>query len=752
MAANVAGTSQRRLEGRSKVTGATQYTADLRIPGLAYTALLLSPHAHARISSIDLGAARSAPGVILAVGGRDLPHLHAGEQDQPLARDRAVYAGQPVAAVVAETRDQAEDAIALIEIEWEALPAILDPLEAARPDAQPVLGDVGGEAADAGAHGISAGGEEVGDEKAPNVTSQVRRALGDAHSALASAKASVAATYFVPGVHQGFIETHIAAARAEPGGGFTIWTSTQGQFLTRRQTAEMLGIPVSSIRVVPLTVGGGFGGKVLLLEPLATLLAERARRPVLVELTRTQEFLSGRGGPGAVIDVKLAADDQGVLTAGWVRAHIDDGAGPGGLGGFLPNFFASYRIPNLDYAGYDVTTNKTPVAAYRAPGAPHAHFALESALDDLARELQIDPLELRLKNAVREGDARPDGSRYPAIGLVECLERARRHPLYTAPKADGEGVGVAAGSWGGGREPAAAFCRVESDGSLALQLGSIDISGTDTGLAMIAAETFGVRLEKVHIETADTGAAPYAGMAGGSKIIYTVGPAVVQAAAEAKRQLLEIAAEELEAAPEDLVIEDGLVAVRGVPSRSKGIGELALLGAQFGGRYPPVLGQGRAAVTQQSPMFTVHIARVRVDPDSGDWRLTGYAAIQDVGKAINPPEVEGQIHGGALQGLGRALGEELRYDSEGQLRTATFADYPLPSIDQAPETAVELVEVPSPFGPLGAKGVGEPPAVPGPAAVANAIRDACGVRLTRLPIGPEDVWRALSPPLSTERG
>lgn len=745
MPVSLVGSPQRRLEGRAKVTGATTYTADLRIPGLAYTALLLSPHASARIASIDTSAARAAPGVLLAVGGADLPHLHAGEQDQPLARGRAVFAGQPVAAVVAESREQAEDALALIEIEWEPLPALLDPLEAARPDARPVLDEAGGEAADAGAHGISAGGEEVNEEKPANVTSQVRRELGDAHAALASAKATAGGAYWVPGVHQGFLETHLAAARAEPGGGFTIWTSTQGQFLTRRQTAEMLGQPVSAIRVVPLTVGGGFGGKVLLLEPLAALLAQLAGRPVLVELTRTQEFLSGRGGPGAVIDLKLGADAEGVLTAGWVRAHIDDGAGAGGLGGFLPNFFASYRIPNLDYAGYDVATNKTPVAAYRAPGAPHAHFALESALDDLARELQVDPIELRLKNAVREGDARPDGSRYPAIGLVECLERARQHPLYKAPRAEGEGVGVAVGSWGGGREPAAALCRVESDGSLHVQLGSIDISGTDTGLAMIAAESFGVGLEKVRIDSADTSAAPYAGMAGGSKIIYTVGPAVVQAAAEAKRQLLEIAAEELEAAPADLVIEDGQVAVRGVPSRSKGIGELALLGAQFGGRYPPVLGQGRAAITKQSPMFTVHIARVRVDRETGDWRLTGYAAIQDVGKAINPPEIEGQVHGGALQGLGRALGEELRYDAEGQLRTATFADYPLPTIDQAPDTAVELVEVPSPYGPLGAKGVGEPPAVPGPAAVANAIRDACGVRLTRLPIGPEDVWRALNP-------
>jgi len=261
----------------------------------------------------------------------------------------------------------------------------------------------------------------------------------------------------------------------------------------------------------------------------------------------------------------------------------------------------------------------------------------------------------------------------------------------------------------------------------------VDISGTDTTLAMIAAETFGVALERVRVESGNTATAPYAGMAGGSKIIYTVGPAVQQAAAEARRQLLDIAAEELEAAVEDLVIEDGEVRVAGVPGRALGIGHLAHLGAQFMGRYAPVLGQGRHVVTKQSPMFTVHLARVRVDRETGEWRLTSYAAIQDVGKALNPPEVAGQVHGGAAQSMGRALGEELAWDADGQLRTASFVDYALPTIDQVPEIGVELLEIPSLFGPFGAKGVGEPPAVPGPAAVANAIQAACGIRLTELP-------------------
>jgi CO/xanthine dehydrogenase Mo-binding subunit len=275
---------------------------------------------------------------------------------------------------------------------------------------------------------------------------------------------------------------------------------------------------------------------------------------------------------------------------------------------------------------------------------------------------------------------------------------------------------------------------VDSDGFLTLQLGSVDISGTNTTLAMIAAETFGIDLERVRVHSGDTASAPYAGMAGGSKIIYTVGPAVQQAAAEARRQLLEIAAEELEASPEDLVVRDGEVGVSGVPGRSISIGHLAGLANQFGGRYAPVQGIGRAAITQQSPQFTVHIARVRCDRETGGWNLTGYAAIQDVGRALNPPEVVGQVHGGAVQALGRVLGEEMRYDSQGQLRNATFVDYMLPSADQVPDIEVELVEVPSAVGPFGAKGVGEPPAVPGPAAVANAIAAATGVRVTELPV------------------
>ena len=318
--------------------------------------------------------------------------------------------------------------------------------------------------------------------------------------------------------------------------------------------------------------------------------------------------------------------------------------------------------------------------------------------------------------------------------MVEVLEAARAHPLYSAPLAEGEAVGVALGAWGGARSPAAAGCRVEPDGTLAVLVGSPDISGSATGLALIAAEAFGIPPDMVRVDVGDTGVAPHGPMAAGSQVTYSVGGAVYEAALEARRQLFEIATEELEAAPEDLDIVDGRVAVKGVPERFVEITKLVAMSTEFMGRFRPIQATGRSAVQSASPAFTVHIARVKTDPSTGAFDLTGYAAIQDVGRAINPPEVLGQVHGGAAQSLGRALGEQLFYDGAGQLRTGSFLDYDLPTADQLPLIDVQLVEVPSAVGPLGAKGVGEPPAIPGPAALANAIARATGIRIREVPI------------------
>ena len=725
----------RRKEGRGKVDGSTRFTADLDLPGLAHVQLVLSHLPSARIRGIDVSAARSAPGVLAVVTGADLPDVEAAGPDKPLAVERVFYAGQPVAAIIAESEAAASDAAALVEVDFEPLPFVADPEGAMRGESPLVL-EAGADGAegDASMHGAATESESEPVQRPRNVSSVANFKRGDVAAGLAASDTVIKATYRIAGVHHGFIEPHVSMVRPEPDGGATIWAPTQGPFAVRDEIVKVLDAAPHEVRVISMPVGGGFGGKVMLLETLLVLLARKVRRPLRLALSRQQEFQLGHPAPAAQIELELGAKRDGTLVALRARYHYDNGATGGWHAGITGSFLAgTYRIPNFDVTGFEVATNKTPTDAYRGPGGPQAYFALESAMDELAVSLELDPIELRLHNASREGDTNADGSSWPRIAMVECLEEARRHPLYTTPVGNGEGVGVALACWGGARSPAAAGCRVEPDGSVSILIGSPDISGSSTGLAMIAAEAFGISPEKVRVVIGDTSFAPQSPMAAGSQVTYSVGGAVWEAALEARRQLLEVATEELEAAPEDLDIVDGRVTVKGVPDRFVEITRLVALSTEFMGRHRPINATGRSAVQSASPAFTVHIARVRTDPETGAFRLTGYAAIQDVGRAINPPEVRGQIHGGSVQSIGRALGEQLFYE-EGQLRSGSFLDYELPSADQVPEIDVVLVEVPSPVGPLGAKGVGEPPAIPGPAALTNALARATGVRVREVPV------------------
>jgi CO/xanthine dehydrogenase Mo-binding subunit len=728
----------RRQEGRGKVDGSTRFTADLDLPGLLHVQLVLSHLPSARVRGIDTGAARSAPGVVDVVSGADLPEVEAGGPDKPLAIDRVFYAGQPLVAVIAQTEAAAADAAALVVVDLDELPVVAGPDQAMKSDAPQVLeADAEGSEGDASMHGAATESESESEsvERPRNVSSVATYKRGDAAKGLTNADVIVKATYRLAGVHHSFIEPHVSVVRPEPGGGVTIWAPTQGPFAVRDEIAKVIDSAPHEVRVISMPVGGGFGGKVMLLETLLVLLARRVRRPVRLALTRQQEFLLGHPAPAARFDLELGAKRDGTLVALRARYDYDNGASGGWHAGITGSFLGgTYRIPNFEITGLEVSTNKTPADAYRAPGAPQAYFALESAMDELAIQLGLDPIELRLRNASREGDPNADEEPWPRIAMVECLEAARRHPMYTAPTGAGEGVGVALGSWGGARSPAAAGCRIEPDGTVSILIGSPDISGSSTGLALIAAEAFGIAPEKVRVTVGDTSYAPQGPMAAGSQVTYSVGGAVYEAALEARRQLLEIATEELEAAPEDLEIVDGRVTVKGVPDRFVEITRLVAMSTEFMGRHRPISTMGRSAVQRASPAFTVHIARVRTDPETGAFQLTGYAAIQDVGRAINPPETEGQMHGGSVQSLGRGLGEQLFYDSDGQLRSGSFLDYDLPSIDQVPMIDAVLVEVPSPVGPLGAKGVGEPPAIPGAAALANALARATGIRVRDVPI------------------
>ncbi len=734
----------RRQEGREKVAGSTRFTADLELPGLLHVQLVLSHLPSARIRGIDVTAARLAPGVVDVVVGADLPVVGAAGPEKPLALERVFYSGQPVVAVIAESEMAAADAAALVEVDFEDLPAVANPEQAMREDAPEVL-EAGAEGSegDASMHGAATEAESEPVARPRNVSSVATFKRGDVDAGLASADAIVKETYRIAGVHHSFIEPHVCVVRPEPGGGVTIWAPTQGPFILRDEIAKLLDLAPHQVRVVPMPVGGGFGGKVMLLETLLVLLARRVRRPLRLALTRQQEFMLGRPAPAARFDIELGARRDGTLVALRARYDYDNGATGGWHAGITGSFLGgTYRIPNFNITGYEVATNKTPVDAYRAPGAPQAYFALESAMDELATKLGMDPIELRMHNASREGDPTADESPWPRIAMVECLEAARLHPLYTAALGPGEGVGVGLASWGGARSPGAAGCRVEPDGTVSILIGSPDISGSATGLAMIAAEAFGISAEKVRVNVGDTAVAPQGPMAAGSQVTYSLGGAVYEAALEARRQLLEIATEELEAAPEDLDIVDGRVTVKGVPERFVEITKLVALSTEFMGKHRPINAMGRSAVQSASPAFTVHIARVRTDRETGAFELIGYAAIQDVGRAINPPELTGQVHGGAVQSLGRALGEELVYDTDGQLRSGSFLDYQIPTADQVPAIDVVLLEIPSPVGPLGAKGAGEPPAIPGPAALANALAHATGIRVRDVPIDRSVLVRA----------
>jgi CO/xanthine dehydrogenase Mo-binding subunit len=733
---SVIGQGIRRQEGREKVTGATRFTADLELAGLLHVQLVLSHLPSARIRSIDTTAAKAAPGVVAVVTGADLPEVEAGGPDKPLAVERIFYTGQPVVAVIAESESAALDAANLVDVDYDPLPIVVDP-ELAMHDESPEVLEAGDSESDedASMHGAATEAESEPVQRPRNVSGVASFRRGDVNAGLARSEVVIKETYQLAGVHQGFIEPHVAVVRPEPDGGVTIWAPTQGPFSVRDSIAELLDLPPHAVRVVPMPVGGGFGGKVMLLEGLLVLLAMHVGRPLRLALTRQQEFVVGRPAPAAHFDLELGAMRDGTLVALRARYRFDNGATGGWHAGITGSFLGgTYRIPNFEITGYEVATNKTPIDAYRAPGAPQAYFALESAMDELSARLEIDPIELRLRNASREGDPAADGNPWPRIAMVECLEEARRHPLYTAPLAAGEGVGVALGSWGGARSPSAAGCRVEPDGTLSVHIGTPDISGSSTGLAVIAAEAFGIAPQRVRVQVDDTSVAAHSATAAGSQVTYSLGGAVYEAALEARRQLLEIATDELEAAPEDLEIVDGMVAVKGVPERFVDITRLVAISTEFMGRYRPIQASGRSAVQSASPTFSVHIARVRTDAQTGAFALTGYAAIQDVGRAINPPEIEGQVHGGAAQSLGRALGEQLAYDGDGQLRTGSFLDYDMPTVDQLPTIDVRLLEIPSPVGPLGAKGVGEPPAIPGTAALANALARATGVRVRQVPI------------------
>ena len=746
------GQSRPLIDGRAKVTGATRFTADMNLPGLLHARFVASLHAHANIRAIEASRAMAIPGVVAVLTSKDMPDIAPSSRSRLLlARGRAIFVGQPVAMVLATSEAAAEDGAGQVVVDYEPLPAAMTIDEALAENAPLVWPEgVPSGTGSGGAHGADSGGGHKAEQKRNNIANQKAYKRGDVTAGFAEADIILERTFTTPMVHQSAVEPHSIMAEPNPiTGGVTVWASTQDQFGVRKEVARVLGLSESDVRVVGVAVGGGFGGKNGLYEPLVAAAAQAVDRPVRLTLTRMEEMAAANPAPPARLHLRLGAKREGTLTALSAEVHLDDGCYSFDLAGFLASMVGSfYRVPNFDLRGTDVLTFKSSVGPYRAPGAPSVIFALDSMMDELAQKLSRDPIELRLQNAARSGDLMADDDPWPSIGMVAVLEALRQHPAWQTRdrvRVGGRGVGVAVGGWPGGTEPAAAACKLNRDGLIQIHVGSIDLNGTATGFTLMAAEAFGIAPEKVRVVVSDTDTAPYSGASAGSKVTYTTGAAVVMAAQEARRQVLAIAAEELEAAVEDLEIVDGAVQVRGVPGRAIKLSDIARKTMQFSGKYAPVYGQGRVAQTETAPAFSAQLAEVEVDGETGEVRLHKLIVVQDVGRAINPLAIRGQMMGGATQGIGWALYEQMVYDVNGQLLTGSWMDYAIPNIVQAPIVAETIiVEVPSENGPYGARGVGEAPVVPTAAAIANAIADAAGgARLTDLPMTAPRVLAAL---------
>jgi CO/xanthine dehydrogenase Mo-binding subunit len=738
-------------DGPAKVTGSLRFTPDLNMPGLLHARFLTSSHAHANIRSIDKSAALNVPGVVAVLTAEDLPDIVPSSRSRlMLARERVIFAGQPVALIVGTSEAAAEDGLDQVMVDYEPLPASITIDEALAPDA-PLVWPRGIPKGrdDASIHGAASGGDETTSHQHTNVVHEFTNTRGDIAQGFAESDVIVEHTYSTPVVHQSYLEPQAVIVQPDPfTGGLTIWASTQGQFPVRDDVAEILGLPPTKVRVIGMPVGGGFGGKIVLYEPLVALAAQKLGRPVKLVLTRMEDLLAGNPAPAARMWLKVGAKKDGTLNALHAKITVDTGCYSSGLGGSIAFLLGSmYRLPHYCIESTEVLTHKVSTSAYRAPGAPSAAYAIDSAMDELAAKLNLDPLDIRLKNAARPGDIRSDDKPWPSMGLIEVLEAIKAHPAWQgreAARAAGRGVGIGVGGWTGGIEPTAAVCMVDKDGTVHVHVGAADLSGSATTFALLTSEVFGVPFEQVKVDIDDTSTAPFTGVTAGSKITYTLGPAVVQAAQEARAQALEIAADQFEADAADLEIVDGMVHVKGVPERAIPLKDIAAKGMQWSSKHSPIIAHGRHATAVQAPGFSAQLAEVEVDKETGFVHVHKLVVVQDVGKAINPLAVEGQMLGGATQGLGWALYEKIAYAEDGQVLSGTLMDYNVPAITQSASVyETVMVEVPAENGPFGAKGVGEPPVIPTAAAVANAIADATGVRLTDLPMTPPQLYAAL---------
>ena len=742
----VVGTRPVRPDGVDKVTGRAAFGADMTLPGMIWGKVKRSPHAHARILSIDTSRAEALPGVRAVVTAADFPEIPNEEAfvgEGPMnfrdlsrnciARDKVLYEGHAVAAVAAASQAVAEAALDLIDVRYEVLPHVIEVEAAMAPDAPVLHAD------------MFTAGVEPKPTKPSNIAKRVAFAKGNVEAGFAEADVIVEGRYTTQPVHQAYIEPHACVAAVAADGQAQIYSSTQGQFMVRAYAAKVLGWEIADLRSFPMEIGGGFGGKtVVYLEPLALKLAQKSGRPVKMMMTREEVFRASGPTSGAVIEVKLGAKRDGAIVAAREVLKYQAGAfggspiGPGCMCGL-----AMYDIPNVDVVGYDVVSNRPKVAAYRAPGAPISSFAVESAMDDLARKLGLDPVALREMNGVREGSKTHYGVTHKDIGFLPVLEAARNHPHWKAPLAPGQGRGIACGFWFNIGGESSGAVHVNEDGSVSVVSGNPDIGGSRASMAMMAAEVLGLPIEQVRPIVGDTGSIGFSFLTGGSRVTFATGMAVTRAAERVVEQLKARAAQIWEIPAEAVEWKDGKAIPAGLNAGAFEPLTLAQIALKAGRTGGPISSEVTLNAQGAGAGFGAHICDVEVDRETGHVKILRYTAIQDVGRAIHPAYVEGQIQGGAAQGIGWALNEEYIYDRDGKMENAGFLDYRVPVASDLPPIEAVMVEVPNPRHPFGVRGVGEVPIVPPMAAVANAIRAAAGVRMADLPMSPPRVRAAL---------
>ena len=753
----IVGTRAPRLDGLEKVTGAARFGADIHITGMLHGKMLTSPHAHARILSIDTRDAEAIPGVKAVITAKDFPIL---EQQQAIdfiaeqfrgarimaehfmARDKVLYRGHPVAAIAATSPHIAEEAAKLIHVDYEVLPAVFTIEDALKDDA-PLVHDslttvIRGPA-----------GREVSDTKS-NVASHTQLRRGDLETGFKEAEVIVEREYSTQPVHPGYIEPFATTAQWNPDGYVTVWTTTQGTFDVREGTASIIGIPESMLKVIAMECGGGFGGKgpnTNPLNPMAAILSKKSGLPVKMVMSRKETFESTCPASATYIRLKMGADKSGRITAAQCYLAYQAGAFPGSpVGAGVQNGLAAYKVENFQVDGYDVVTNTQKMQSYRAPGQPPATFAVESVIDELAEKLGMDPMEFRLRNAVQEGERMPNGVLYPRIACMEILEAMKTHPHYNATldgPNQGCGVSVAARAIGGeGATPHVATISVNANGTITLMTGSNDLSGTRTTVAMQAAEVLGLEATDVVSTVGDTDSAGWSGVANGSKITYSTGLAAIAAAEEVKLQMSARAALVWEVQPEDVEFKNGTFVCTKNQADRMSFKELAGRLMRTGG---PITCAGYSFPTGPGGViFGGNLVDVEVDPETGKVRILRYTTFIDVGKAVHPSFVEGQAQGSTAQGVGWALNEEYFYTEDGAIANSTFLDYRMPTTLDLPMIDTVIVEVPNPGHPFGLRGrAGEIPIVPVIGAVANAVYNATGVRMTRVPMTPGAIIEAL---------